>query len=186
MARGLTGEILLVFLLFVALYPGRTSGTSTAPDQAFAKCHRGAQPCNGANKGARGVFDVVNFCRARGKARHRNYRRRVSRRSSGLAAAHVRKSRIGRPSRSDRWILIPIFFIMVGVDFNLPALFSSSEALASVPLLLRRRGCGKNSRGSRVSAQPLLARSPGSRRLLCPRLSLIIAAATPKKTRCHR
>src|SRR5690606_35152280 len=29
---------------------------------------------------------------------------------------------------------IPIFFIMVGVDFNLPALLGSTEALLSVPL----------------------------------------------------
>ena len=66
---------------------------------------------------------------------------------------------------------------MVGVDFNLPALLSSSEALASVPLL----------RGAAVAvkiAAAVVFRLNHSWRevlaagvLLCPRLSLIVTAA---------
>jgi Kef-type K+ transport system membrane component KefB len=72
---------------------------------------------------------------------------------------------------------IPVFFIMVGVDFNLEALFSSSRALLLVPLLLLASFL--------VKFLPLLIfrlsfnwrETFGAGALLSARLSLIIAAS---------
>ncbi|HRX01867.1 MAG: cation:proton antiporter [Anaerolineae bacterium] len=73
--------------------------------------------------------------------------------------------------------MVPIFFIMVGVSFDLPALFSSASALALFPLLLVAAYVVK------IVPALLLQPSFGRRNalaagvLLSSRLSLIIAAS---------
>src|SRR6185369_13064726 len=77
--------------------------------------------------------------------------------------------------------LIPIFFIMVGVDFNLPALLSSQEALASVPLLLLAAVVVKITAASVFRLNHSWREVLAAGVLMCPRLSLIIAAAAIAK-----
>jgi Kef-type K+ transport system membrane component KefB len=72
---------------------------------------------------------------------------------------------------------IPIFFIMVGVDFNLPALVSSSEALLSVPLLLFAAIAVKIIPALVFRLNHTWREAFAAGILMCPRLSLIIAAA---------
>ncbi|MGA9534176.1 MAG: cation:proton antiporter [Anaerolineales bacterium] len=72
---------------------------------------------------------------------------------------------------------IPVFFILVGVDFNLPALFSSNQALLLVPLLVLASFLVKL-----LPALLLRVKFPwrqvfSAGVLLSSRLSLIIAAA---------
>ena len=72
---------------------------------------------------------------------------------------------------------IPIFFIMVGVDFNLPALLSSTGALLSVPLLLIAAVVVKIVPGLLFRLNHTWREALAAGILMCPRLSLIIAAA---------
>jgi Kef-type K+ transport system membrane component KefB len=73
--------------------------------------------------------------------------------------------------------LIPIFFIMVGVDFNLPALLSSTGALLSVPFLLVAAIAVKIIPGLIFRVNHSWREALAAGVLMCPRLSLIIAAA---------
>jgi Kef-type K+ transport system membrane component KefB len=72
---------------------------------------------------------------------------------------------------------IPIFFIMVGVDFNLPALLSSTAALLSVPLLLIAAITVKVIPALVFRLNHSWREALAAGILMCPRLSLIIAAA---------
>ena len=72
---------------------------------------------------------------------------------------------------------IPIFFIMVGVDFNLPALLSSRGALVSVPLLLLAAVAVKVVPALVFHINHSWRGALAAGILMCPRLSLIIAAA---------
>lgn len=72
---------------------------------------------------------------------------------------------------------IPIFFIMVGVDFNLPALLSSPGALLSVPLLLVAAVAVKLMSALVFRLKYSWRETLAAGILMCPRLSLIIAAA---------
>ena len=72
---------------------------------------------------------------------------------------------------------IPIFFIMVGVDFNLPALLASTGALLSVPLLLVAAVVVKLMSALVFRFEYSWRETLAAGILLCPRLSLIIAAA---------
>jgi Kef-type K+ transport system membrane component KefB len=72
---------------------------------------------------------------------------------------------------------IPIFFIMIGVDFNLPALLSSTGALLSVPLLLIAAITVKVIPGFVFRLNHTWREALAAGILMCPRLSLIIAAA---------
>ena len=72
---------------------------------------------------------------------------------------------------------VPIFFIMVGVDFNLPALLSSTAALLSVPLLLIAAIAVKMIPALVFLLNHTWREALAAGILLCPRLSLIIAAA---------
>jgi Kef-type K+ transport system membrane component KefB len=72
---------------------------------------------------------------------------------------------------------IPIFFIMIGVDFNLPALLSSTGALLSVPLLLIAAIAVKVIPAFVLRLNHTWREALAAGILMCPRLSLIIAAA---------
>jgi Kef-type K+ transport system membrane component KefB len=77
---------------------------------------------------------------------------------------------------------IPIFFIMVGVDFNLPALLSSTAALLSAPLLLVAAIAVKIIPAFVFRLNHTWREALAAGILLCPRLSLIIAAAAIGET----
>ena len=66
---------------------------------------------------------------------------------------------------------------MVGVDFNLPALLSSTGALLSVPLLLIAAITVKVIPGLIFRLNHTWREALAAGILMCPRLSLIIAAA---------
>jgi Kef-type K+ transport system membrane component KefB/Trk K+ transport system NAD-binding subunit len=73
---------------------------------------------------------------------------------------------------------IPIFFIMVGVEFNLNALFASPQALLLVPLLLVGAYIVKVVPALLLRRQFSWRQTIGAGFLLSSRLSLIIAAAS--------
>ena len=73
---------------------------------------------------------------------------------------------------------IPIFFIMVGVEFNLSALFASRQALLLVPLLLIGAYIVKVIPALLLQRQFSWRQAIGAGFLLSSRLSLIIAAAS--------
>jgi Kef-type K+ transport system membrane component KefB/Trk K+ transport system NAD-binding subunit len=73
---------------------------------------------------------------------------------------------------------IPIFFIMVGVEFNLSALFASRQALVLVPLLLIGAYIVKVIPALLLQRQFSWRQAIGAGFLLSSRLSLIIAAAS--------
>jgi Trk K+ transport system NAD-binding subunit len=73
---------------------------------------------------------------------------------------------------------IPIFFIMVGVEFNLNALFASPQALLLVPLLLIGAYIVKVVPALLLRRQFSWRQTIGAGLLLSSRLSLIIAAAS--------
>jgi Kef-type K+ transport system membrane component KefB/Trk K+ transport system NAD-binding subunit len=72
---------------------------------------------------------------------------------------------------------IPVFFIMVGVEFNLPALLSSRRALLLVPLLVIVSFLVKLAPGLLLRARFGWRQSIAGGLLLSSRLSMIIAAA---------
>jgi Kef-type K+ transport system membrane component KefB/Trk K+ transport system NAD-binding subunit len=73
--------------------------------------------------------------------------------------------------------LIPIFFIKVGIDFNLSALFSSPRAMLLVPLLIVAAIAVKVLPALLFRLRYSLKESLSAGALLSARLSLIIAAA---------
>ena len=73
--------------------------------------------------------------------------------------------------------LIPIFFIKVGIDFNLSALFNSSRAMLLVPLLIVAAVVVKVFPALIFRLHYSLKESLSAGALLSARLSLIIAAA---------
>jgi Kef-type K+ transport system membrane component KefB/Trk K+ transport system NAD-binding subunit len=73
--------------------------------------------------------------------------------------------------------LIPVFFIKVGIDFNLSALFSSSRAMLLVPLLIVAAVAVKMLPALIFGLRYSLKESLSAGALLSARLSLIIAAA---------
>ncbi len=72
---------------------------------------------------------------------------------------------------------IPIFFVMVGVGFNLPALLSSSSALVLVPLIIITAYLVKVIPALIYKAEYSWRKTLATGILLSARLSLIIAAA---------
>ena len=181
-ARGLTGEILLVFLLFVAFILAARLGPllrRVKPLQTAIEelSHATAQIKVRAAFSTLLIFVVL--------AEKLGIEIIVGAFLAGVIVTLLRTSEnrelAGHLEAIGFGFLIPIFFIMVGVDFNLPALFSSREALASVPLLLAAAVAVKMI-GAVVfrlnhSWREVLAAGV----LLCPRLSLIIAAAAIAK-----
>ena len=73
---------------------------------------------------------------------------------------------------------IPIFFVMVGVNFDLPVLFGSPAALALVPLLIGIAYLVKSIPALLFRLQFSWRETLAAGMLLSSRLSLIIAAAT--------
>ncbi|MFO8035563.1 MAG: monovalent cation:proton antiporter family protein [Anaerolineales bacterium] len=72
---------------------------------------------------------------------------------------------------------IPIFFIMVGVDFNLASLLSSSQALLLLPLLLTAAAAVKFIPALAYKLNYDWKKTLGAGAILSARLSLIIAAS---------
>jgi Kef-type K+ transport system membrane component KefB len=181
-SRGLTGEILLVFLLFVAFILAARLGPVLGrikPLQAAMEelSHATAQIKVRAAFSTLLIFVVL--------AEKLGIEIIVGAFLAGVIVSLLRTSEnrelTGHLEAIGFGFLIPIFFVMVGVDFNLPALLSSSEALASVPLLLGAAIAVK------IAAAVVLRVNHSWREvlaagiLMCPRLSLIIAAAAIAK-----
>ena len=181
-SRGLTGEILLVFLLFVAFILAARLGPLLRRIQPLQTAieelsHATAQIKVRAAFSTLLIFVVL--------AEKLGIEIIVGAFLAGVIVSLLRTSDnrelTGHLEAIGFGFLIPIFFIMVGVDFNLPALFSSSEALASVPLLLGAAVAVKMAAAVVFRLNHSWREVLAAGVLLCPRLSLIIAAAAIAK-----
>jgi Kef-type K+ transport system membrane component KefB len=177
-SRGLTAEILLVFLLFVAFFFAARFGsflTRLEPLQKIIEelSHATAQIKVRAAFSTLLIFVVLAetlgieiivgaFLAGAIVALLRTPEDRV-------LSSHLEAIGFG--------FFIPIFFIMVGVDFNLPALLSSTGALLSVPLLLIAAVVVKVVPALLFRLNHTWREALAAGILMCPRLSLIIAAA---------
>jgi Kef-type K+ transport system membrane component KefB len=178
-SRGLTAEILLVFLLFVAFFFAARFGSFLSRIESLQRViaelsHATAQIKVRAAFSTLLIFVVL--------AETLGIEIIVGAFLAGAIVALLRTPEDRELSSQLEAIgfgfFIPIFFIMVGVDFNLPALLSSTGALLSVPLLLVAAIAVKMIpallfRLNNHTWREALAAGI----LLCPRLSLIIAAA---------
>jgi len=181
-SRGLTGEILLVFLLFVAFFVAARLGTALSrikPLQIVIEelSHATAQIKIRAAFSTLLIFVVL--------AEKLGIELIVGAFLAGIIVTLLRtpddRELTGHLEALGFGFLIPIFFIMVGVDFNLPALLSSQEALASVPLLLLAAVVVKITAASVFRLNHSWREVLAAGVLMCPRLSLIIAAAAIAK-----
>jgi Kef-type K+ transport system membrane component KefB len=181
-SRGLTGEILLVFLLFVAFIAAARLGTALSrikPLQTVIEelSHATAQIKIRAAFSTLLIFVVL--------AEKLGIELIVGAFLAGIIVTLLRtpedRELTGHLEAFGFGFLIPIFFIMFGVDFNLPALLSSSEALASVPLLLLAAVAVKIAAASVFRLNHSWREVLAAGVLMCPRLSLIIAAAAIAK-----
>jgi Kef-type K+ transport system membrane component KefB len=177
-SRGLTAEILLVFLLFVAFFFAARFGSFLSRIESLQRViaelsHATAQIKVRAAFSTLLIFVVL--------AESLGIEIIVGAFLAGAIVALLRTPEDRELSSHLEAIgfgfFVPIFFIMVGVDFNLPALVSSTGALLSVPLLLVAAVAVKVIpafifRFNHPSRDCLAAGI-----LMCPRLSLIIAAA---------
>ena len=136
-SRGLTAEILLVFLLFVAFFFAARFGSFLSRIESLQRViqelsHATAQIKVRAAFSTLLIFVVL--------AEKLGIEIIVGAFLAGAIVALLRTPEDRELSSQLEAIgfgfFIPIFFIMVGVDFNLPALLSSTGALLSVPLLL--------------------------------------------------
>jgi len=162
-SSGLTAEILLVFLLFVAFFFAARFGSFLSHIDSLQRVIAELSHATAQIKVRAAFSTLLIFV--------------VLAESLGieiivgafLAGAIVSLSRTpedrelsGQLEAIGVGFFIPIFSIMIGVDFNLPALLSSTGGSffgASAPC---RRDCGKNNPCVRVSAQSHLAKSSGS------------------------
>src|SRR5215475_7591865 len=162
-SSGLTAEILLVFLLFVAFFFAARFGSFLSRIDSLQRVIEELSHATAQIKVRAAFSTLLIFV--------------VLAESLGieiivgafLAGAIVSLSRTpedrelsGQLEAIGVGFFIPIFSIMIGVDFNLPALLSSTGGSffgASAPC---RRDCGKNNPCVRVSAQSHLAKSSGS------------------------
>ena len=177
-SRGLTAEILLVFLLFVAFFFAARFGSFLSRIEPLQRIiqelsHATAQIKVRAAFSTLLVFVVL--------AEKLGIEIIVGAFLAGAIVALLRTPEDRELSSQLEAIgfgfFIPIFFIMVGVDFNLPALVSSSEALLSVPLLLFAAIAVKIIPALVFRLNHTWREAFAAGILMCPRLSLIIAAA---------
>lgn len=177
-SRGLTAEILLVFLLFVAFFFAARFGSFLSRIEALQKVieelsHATAQIKVRAAFSTLLIFVVL--------AERLGIEIIVGAFLAGAIVALLRTPEDKALSNQLEGIgfgfFIPIFFIMVGVDFDLPALLSSTGALLSVPLLLVAAVAVKVIPGLLFRLNHTWREALAAGILMCPRLSLIIAAA---------
>jgi monovalent cation:H+ antiporter-2, CPA2 family len=177
-SRGLTAEILLVFLLFVAFFFAARFGSFLSRIESLQRVieelsHATAQIKVRAAFSTLLIFVVL--------AEKLGIEIIVGAFLAGAIVALLRTPEDRELSSQLEAIgfgfFIPIFFIMVGVDFNLPALLSSTGALLSVPLLLIAAITVKVIPGLVFRLNHTWREALAAGILMCPRLSLIIAAA---------
>jgi Kef-type K+ transport system membrane component KefB len=177
-SRGLTAEILLVFLLFVAFFFAARFGTFLSRIESLQRLieelsHATAQIKVRAAFSTLLIFVVL--------AESLGIEIIVGAFLAGAIVALLRtpedRELASQLEAIGFGFFIPIFFIMVGVDFNLPALLSSSGALLSVPLLLIAAVAVKVIPALVFRLNHSWREALAAGILLCPRLSLIIAAA---------
>lgn len=177
-SRGLTAEILLVFLLFVVFFFAARFGSFLSRIESLQRIieelsHATAQIKVRAAFSTLLIFVVF--------AERLGLEIIVGAFLAGAIVALLRTPEDTELSSHLEAIgfgfFIPIFFIMVGVDFNLPALLSSAEALLSVPLLLVAAIAVKMIPALVFRLNHTWREVLAAGILLCPRLSLIIAAA---------
>ena len=177
-SRGLTAEILLVFILFVAFFFAARFGSFLSRIEPLQRLieelsHATAQIKVRAAFSTLLIFVVL--------AESLGIEIIVGAFLAGAIVALLRTPDDSELSSQLEAIgfgfFIPIFFIMVGVDFNLPALLSSTAALLSVPLLLIAAVAVKIIPAVVFRLNHTWREALAAGILLCPRLSLIIAAA---------
>jgi Kef-type K+ transport system membrane component KefB len=177
-SRGLTAEILLVFLLFVAFFFAARFGSFLSRIEWLQKAieelsHATAQIKVRAAFSTLLIFVVL--------AETLGIEIIVGAFLAGAVVALLRTPEDRELSSQLEAIgfgfFIPIFFIMVGVEFHLPALLSSTGALLSVPLLLIAAIAVKVIPALVFRLNHTWREALAAGILLCPRLSLIIAAA---------
>ena len=177
-SSGLTAEILLVFLLFVAFFFAARFGSFLSRIEALQTLlqelsHATAQIKVRAAFSTLLIFVVL--------AERLGIEVIVGAFLAGAIVALLRTPEDRELSRQFEAIgfgfFIPIFFIMIGVDFNLPALLSSTAALLSVPLLLIAAIAVKVIPAFVLRLNHTWRETLAAGILMCPRLSLIIAAA---------
>jgi Kef-type K+ transport system membrane component KefB len=177
-SRGLTAEILLVFLLFVAFFFVARFGSFLSRIESLQRViaelsHATAQIKVRAAFSTLLIFVVL--------AETLGIEIIVGAFLAGAIVALLRAPEDRELSSQLEAIgfgfFIPIFFIMVGVDFNLPALLSSTGALLSVPLLLIAAIAVKMIPALIFRLNHTWREALAAGILMCPRLSLIIAAA---------
>ena len=178
MSSGLTAEILLVFLLFVAFFFAARFGSFLSRIEALQRVieelsHATAQIKVRAAFSTLLIFVVL--------AERLGIEIIIGAFLAGAIVALLRTPEDRELSSQLEAIgfgfFIPIFFIMIGVDFNLPALLSSTGALLSVPLLLIAAIAVKTIPAFVFRLNHTWRETLAAGILLCPRLSLIIAAA---------
>jgi Kef-type K+ transport system membrane component KefB len=177
-SRGLTAEILLVFLLFVAFFFAARFGSFLSRIESLQRLTKDLSHATAQIK-VRAAFSTLLIFVV--LAETLGIEIIVGAFLAGVIVALLRtpedRELSGQLEAIGFGFFIPIFFIMVGVDFNLPALLSSTGALLSVPLLLVAAVAVKvvPALVFRINHSWREALAAGI--LLCPRLSLIIAAA---------
>jgi Kef-type K+ transport system membrane component KefB len=177
-SRGLTAEILLVFLLFVAFFFAARFGTFLLRIEALQKIIEELSHATAQIK-VRAAFSTLLIFVVLAEAL--GIEIIVGAFLAGAIVALLRTPEDRELSSQLEAIgfgfFIPIFFIMVGVHFDLPALLSSTAALISVPLLLIAAVAVKVIPALLFRLNHTWRESLAAGILLCPRLSLIIAAA---------
>ena len=177
-SRGLTAEILLVFLLFVAFFFTARFGSFLSRIEPLQRIieelsHATAQIKVRAAFSTLLIFVVL--------AEKLGIEIIVGAFLAGAIVALLRtpedRELTSQLEAIGFGFFIPIFFIMVGIDFNLPALLSSTEALLSVPLLLIAAIAVKIIPALLFRLNHTWREAFAAGILMCPRLSLIIAAA---------
>jgi Kef-type K+ transport system membrane component KefB len=177
-SSGLTAEILLVFLLFVAFFFAARFGSFLSRIDSLQRVieelsHATAQIKVRAAFSTLLIFVVL--------AERLGIEIIIGAFLAGAIVALLRTPEDRELSRQFEAIgfgfFIPIFFIMIGVDFNLPALLSSTGALLSVPLLLIAAFAVKVIPALVLRLNHTWREALAAGILMCPRLSLIIAAA---------
>jgi Kef-type K+ transport system membrane component KefB len=177
-SRGLTAEILFVFLLFVAFFFAARFGSFLSRIESLQRVitelsHATAQIKVRAAFSTLLIFVVL--------AEKLGIEIIVGAFLAGAIVALLRTAEDRELSSQLDAIgfgfFIPIFFIMVGVDFNLPALLSSTGALLAVPVLLTAAIAVKMIPALVFRLNHTWREALAAGMLMCPRLSLIIAAA---------
>jgi Kef-type K+ transport system membrane component KefB len=177
-SRGLTAEILLVFLLFVAFFVAARFGTFLSRVEWLQKAIEELSHATAQIK-VRAAFSILLIFVA--LAETLGIEIIVGAFLAGAIVSLLRtpedKELVSHLEAIGFGFFIPIFFVMVGVDFNLPALLSSPGALLSVPLLLIVAVAVKVLPALVLLVNHTLREALAAGALMCPRLSLIIAAA---------